>query len=100
MKNRHEEIIKSVVNVLAETLKSPKIIMFGSRAKGDNGRHSDFDFAVSGKRPPIDVERQIKEKIEKASGLYGIDIVYLDSVDKDFKEIILRTGKVVYDERN
>ena len=87
------------MDVLKKSLKPSKIIIFGSRAKGDNKKHSDFDFAVDCSRPSIQVEREIDEQIEKFSGLYGVDIVYLGSVDKDFRKIVLKTGRLIYEKR-
>ena len=96
---RQDEIIKGVVNILKENLAPAKIIIFGPRAKGNNNRHSDFDFALDCPRPSISAERKINEQVSKIKGLYKIDIVYLDSVDKDFKEIILKTGRPIYERR-
>jgi len=43
--------------------------------------------------------RKIMEDIEKAAGLFKIDIVYLKNVDEEFKKIILNTGKIIYESR-
>ena len=99
MDKRSNEIVKGVVGILREFLKPLRIIIFGSRAKGNNIGQSDFDFAVDCPRPYISVEREMKEQIEKISGLYGVDIVYLCSVDKDFRQIILKTGRLIYEKR-
>ncbi len=100
MNKRHDEIVKDVADVLRKFLNPPRIIIFGSRAKGNNGGHSDFDFAVDCPRPSISIERQMNEQVEKISGLYGVDIVYLGSVDKDFRQIILKTGRPIYERRD
>lgn len=99
MDARYNEIIHKIVEILKRFLEPSRIILFGSRAKGKNSRHSDFDFALTCSRPPISIERKIKEEIEKVSGLYKVDVVYLDSVEEDFRKIILNTGKVVYERR-
>lgn len=96
MDNRQNEIVQEVIGILKRLLNPSKIIIFGSRAKENNERHSDFDFALNCSRPSLSIERKVNEEIEKISGLYKVDIVYLDSVDKEFKEIILKTGKEVY----
>ena len=99
MSQRREEIIKAVNSILQKKLQPSKIILFGSSAKKNNGKHSDFDFAVDGKRPAITLQRKISEEIEKISGLYKVDLVYLDSVDPEFKKIILETGRVLYESK-
>ena len=97
MDNRQNEIMQRVIDILKGVLNPSRIIIFGSRAKENNRVHSDFDFALDCPKPSLSVERQISDAIEKISGLYKVDIIYLDSVDEEFKEIILKTGKVVYE---
>lgn len=99
MNKREIDITQKVVDILKGFLNPPRIIIFGSRAKGNNQKHSDFDFAIESSKPSLTIERKIREEIEKISGLYKIDIIYLDSVDKDFREIVLKTGKVIYERR-
>jgi predicted nucleotidyltransferase len=98
-KRREKEIIDNVVSVLKEHLDPEKIILFGSRAKKKNSGTSDFDFAVDSKKVDIREYRKIKEKIEKFSGLYEIDVVFFSELDEDFKNIVLETGKTLYEKR-
>ena len=84
-------------NIVEELKKSkPKsIILFGSRARGDFSKHSDIDIAID-----LDLsfreKRKLKEKIDAISGLYSVDLIFLDEAQNDFKEKILREGKVLY----
>lgn len=96
MEKRQDEIIQAVTDISKKFLNPSKIILFGSRAKENNREHSDFDFALDCDRPSLSVERRINEEIEKISGLFKVDIIYLGSVDKEFKEIVIKTGKIVY----
>jgi len=100
MNNREDEIIQAGIKVIRKYLDPPKIILFGSRAKGIKSKHADFDFAIQCKEPDISVQGKIREDIEKISGLYKIDIVYLLSCDEKFTNIVLKTGEVVYERRN
>ena len=100
MDKREKEILEGSVEVLRKYLNPSKIILFGSRAKGNKDRHADFDFAVDSKRPHISVQRKIREDIERTSGLYKVDIVYMLSVDEEFKDIIVKTGQVIYERRS
>ena len=93
---REQEITQAVVKILKMRLNPPKIYIFGSRAKGCADKHSDFDFAVDCGRPSLSIQRELREKIDAVSGLYKVDIVYLRSIDKEFREIILNTARVVY----
>ncbi len=97
MSDREAEILEGTVALLRKHLSPSRIIHFGSRARNINGKHSDFDFAVDCRVPEISIQREIKEDIEGISGLYKVDVVYMPSVDDAFKDIILKTGKVVYE---
>jgi predicted nucleotidyltransferase len=95
---RETEIIRKTTDVIRNRIKPHRIILFGSRAKG-NARHgSDFDFAVDAPRPDGNTRRMIEGDIERFSGLYEVDVVYLPNVEDGFRQLVLSTGKVIYEQ--
>ena len=94
---RQEKILERATRILKEYLKPARIILFGSRGKGQFHPGSDFDLAVDKERPGIRTERKIREELEEVAGLYHVDIVYLPEVDGGFKNLIVKTGKVIYE---
>ena len=84
-----DEIIK-----FAEYNDIGKVVLFGSRARGDYNNVSDIDIAVTGGDVisfSIDVE-------EKTNTLLKFDVVNLDgAVQKELLESINREGVVVYE---
>ena len=38
-----------------------------------------------------------KKREEEITGLHKGDIIFLESVDKEFRDIILRKGKILYE---
>jgi predicted nucleotidyltransferase len=52
---------------------------------------------VDNKKVDIRKRRKIMEAIEEVAGLYSYDLVFLGSVEKDFRNIILNTGEVIYE---
>lgn len=93
-----EKIINDVVYVLVEKLQPEKILLFGSRAKGENKPYSDIDLAVELKQNvDFRLKRKIKELVEDISGIYSVDIVYLNECSENFKNIVYETGKVLYE---
>ena len=96
---KEQRILNNVVNIIRKDLEPVEIILFGSRAKGNFYKNADFDLAVDKERPNIRRHRKMMEKINMITGLYKVDIVYLNSIDKAFKEIILKTGKIIYERR-
>lgn len=100
IQQREVKILETIVSILKKYLSPGKIILFGSRGKGKFYRNSDFDIAVDKERPDIRIQRRISEEIDNIAGLYKVDIVYLENVDETFKDLIIRTGKVIYERRN
>ena len=98
MNTREKAVLDKIVETLAGRLHPKKIILFGSRAKGTFAQGSDFDIALDTAGPGAQKKREISEAVENVSGLYGVDIVYLGETDEDFKKIILKTGKVIYEQ--
>ena len=101
MKNIDEKyLLDEIVKVVTEFLNPERIILFGSRAKGTKEKYSDFDIAVEGAIMDIRTERKIKEILDDKLKAYTVEIVNLDSVDSRFREIVLKTGRVLYERRS
>ncbi|MCF8241586.1 MAG: nucleotidyltransferase domain-containing protein [Melioribacteraceae bacterium] len=98
VKSRESEILTSAVQILVQFLQPERIILFGSRAKGTGYSGSDFDLAIETDKN-IDNKslRRVKEEIDLVAGLHKIDIVEMRKIDTEFKEIILESGRVVYE---
>lgn len=95
------ELPKSILRVIDHavlTLKPKKIMLFGSRARGDAKAHSDFDLAFflseEGKRKWSNFVLEVEEE---PISLLKIDLVDFDRVDKAFKEQILKEGIALYE---
>ena len=88
-----KEVIEEIRN-FARKYQVKKVILFGSRARGDYKRTSDIDIAVSGgdfAEFALDVE-------EETSTLLEFDIVNLDKAMQDeLREAIEREGKILYE---
>jgi predicted nucleotidyltransferase len=93
-----DEILAEVADIIARFLPDARILLFGSRARGDAEPTSDFDFAIdAGSKIPLDVIARIEDEIEELHTLKSIDIVDLNRVNPAFKTIILKTGVSIYD---
>ena len=78
----------------AEKNNIEKVILFGSRARGDYRKTSDIDLAVSGGRI-AHFQADIEEEV---STLLSFDIVNMDgSVQEELVDSIKREGKVLYE---
>lgn len=87
------QVIKEI-GELAEKYAVSKVILFGSRARGDFKRTSDIDLAVEGG----DFDRFALDVREETSTLLEYDIVDLDrEMQQELRENIEREGKIIYE---
>ncbi len=100
MNKRERLILRKSISILRQELKPRRIVLFGSRAKGTGRKGSDFDVALDCRSPEFSKSSRIRDKLDRESGLYHIDLVFLPSVPADFRQLILQTGKVVYERRS
>ena len=89
-----QDIVIQEIVELAEECNLNKVILFGSRARGDYKSRSDIDLAVAGGdciRFSLDVQ-------EVTSTLLFFDVVNLDgTVQKELLESIEREGACIYE---
>lgn len=89
-KKAEEDIIK-----IAKKNDVKKVILFGSRARGDNRERSDIDLAVSGGN----IADFYYDLEEEAWTLLMFDVVNLDrKISDELQEEIDRDGVVLYEE--
>lgn len=89
--------LKRIIKLIIEDIDPQKIILFGSRAKERCSHSSDYDVAVDAKNIRFRDKRKVRERIDEIIGLHSIDLIFFNDVDAEFKNIILRTGKVIYE---
>lgn len=89
----HPRVIAEIA-ALAKRYDLHKVILFGSRARGDHHRTSDIDLAVSGG----DIARFALETEETTSTLLSFDIINLDEpVQQELLCAIQREGIMLYE---
>ncbi|NLM44503.1 MAG: nucleotidyltransferase domain-containing protein [Clostridiales bacterium] len=90
------KIIESIKQ-LGEKYAIQKIVLFGSRARGDNSARSDIDLAVY---PPMEFSRKgsFASAIEDLDTLLKIDLIFVDeNTDAQLIETIEKEGIVLYE---
>jgi len=90
-------IIATLVQQLRSFQSVDKVILFGSRARGDDDPRSDIDLSVACPRAPKEEWLKLEALIEQADTLYFIDLVRLDKASKELKNKILKEGKILYE---
>lgn len=87
------QVLEEIIN-LAKYYKVSKVILFGSRARGDFHDKSDIDLAVSGGNISgfsLDAE-------EMTETLLQYDIVDMEIVQEELLESIRKDGIILYEE--
>jgi predicted nucleotidyltransferase len=70
-----------------------QVFLFGSRATGDAGRHSDIDIAVLplGELPVATLSR-LRERLEESHIPYPVDVVNLANAESSLRRRVLAEG--------
>ena len=94
--------IAEAVRRIVAFLSPQRVILYGSRARGDNVPKSDIDLAVDA--PPgrhrVRAHFDLLGNLERdPPTLLGIDIVFLDEVGEEFRLRVVREGQVLYEQR-
>ncbi|MBI5243074.1 MAG: nucleotidyltransferase domain-containing protein [Elusimicrobia bacterium] len=70
-----------------------RIVLFGSRARGDNHRTSDVDIGISFKGPSSAEKLScLDEAIDRLNLPYKVEVVNLDETSEDFRRQTLKDG--------
>ena len=89
-----QTVIDEIIH-LAESYQVKKVILFGSRARGDFREKSDIDLAVQGG----DYQRFSLAVDDETSTLLKYDIVLLDgAVQEELRKVIGEEGLIIYEE--
>ncbi len=90
-----DDPVIEAVREIARVFKIKKVILFGSRARGDNTPTSDYDIGIiSDRLSPLDKAR-IYDRIEDIETLKKIDLAFLEEDESDsFYKTIVKEGAV------
>ena len=92
------DTIRNIKNCFAKIPQIQKVLLYGSRAKGNYKNGSDIDLTLIGKNlNPDDSIYPLKEELNKLYLPYTFDISILSKLDNlEFISHILRVGKTFY----
>lgn len=83
------------IEVFAQECDAEKVVLFGSRARGDNLPKSDIDIAVAGCRDFDGFSYLIEERLDT---LLHVDVINLDEpTSQSLLDEITRDGVVLYE---
>ena len=70
-----------------------RVYLFGSRARGEEGRASDIDIAVLSSEPlPGWILSEVRERLDESQIPFKVDVIDLSTMDPAFRERVLKEG--------
>ncbi len=93
-----QSLITKITSSITETKGIEKIILFGSRARGDADPKSDIDVAII---CPNITDRDwldICDRVENIDTLLEINLIRFDSASKKLQNKILQEGITLYEQ--
>lgn len=94
-----DKVVKEITKYLLNYDSIEKVMLFGSRARGDNHDRSDYDIAIFGDISSTD-SASIKYFLsEEIATLHKIDCVFVSKIEASGKlfENIITEGIVIYE---
>ena len=93
----HAEILKSLQAHRRE-LRGHQVYLFGSRARGEAGRFSDFDIGIDGPKP-LDLPAffDIEDSLDRIPTLYQFDLVDLNRASTKLRDNARSEGHLLYE---
>jgi len=96
--NLPERFYDQIIREVSARPEVQRVILFGSRARGDHQERSDIDLAIAAPTATHSQWAQLHwELTEEADTLLEVDVVRLEEVEPRLQERILRDGKVIHD---
>ncbi len=77
--------------------KSVRVYIFGSRARGDHTPRSDLDLGFLSQEDISYELALLRELLEESNLTFSVDVVDLSRTSDEFKEAVLREGRVWID---
>ena len=93
----YNKSINMIKALILETYRDDdvRIMLFGSRARGDFNRHSDIDIGIIPKNRCDRMKLiSIKDKLEELNIPYKVDVVDISRVSNIFRKKVMGEGKI------
>ncbi len=99
MNKADREILSIIYHEIQRKLPGVKIYLFGSLAKNKQKEHSDYDIALDfAKKIDLSILAELEDMFEESDilpTLKKVDIIDLDNISDDFRNIIDKDKKLL-----
>lgn len=95
--NTLPESIQNLLKLGIERANPKRVILFGSRARGDHRENSDFDVVFQSLEMPEQWSRFMAEYQEEPITLHKVDLLIYENASPDYRKNIDREGVILYE---
>lgn len=95
-----ESAVKKIIGVLEQKPEISKVVLFGSRAKGNFRNGSDIDLVLFGEELDLKTLFKLETSMDDLMLPWKIDLVLFPTItNQELKEHINRVGKVFFERK-
>lgn len=92
-----KSVIDQTQKIFSQHPEIQKVLIYGSRAKGNFKNGSDIDLTMFGDNLPLQLQMDVFEELDELYLPYKIDLsIYSRLENENLKEHIMRVGKLFY----
>jgi predicted nucleotidyltransferase len=92
-----EKILADIENIFSKYNQISKVILYGSRAKGNFRNGSDIDITLVGEELDMNILYSVMDDIDELYLPYKLDISIYSHIDnQELIEHISRVGKIIF----
>lgn len=92
-----KSVIDQTQKIFSQHPEIQKVLIYGSRAKGNFKNGSDIDLTMFGDNLPLQLQMDVFDELDELYLPYKIDLsIYSRLENENLKEHIMRVGKVFY----
>lgn len=93
-----DNVIEAITQIFRKFPEVEKVVLYGSRAKGDFRKGSDIDLAIHGEKMDLAILYNIENEIDDLLLPYSMDISIHHKIEnKDLMDHIDRVGILFYE---
>lgn len=89
--------VQNVLNLGIEITKPKKVVLFGSRSRGDHRDKSDYDIAFFSINQPMNWATFLGRVSEEPISLRKIDLVQFEEMNQEYQMNICKEGLNLYE---
>lgn len=93
-----EDVLEDIINIFAKHSKIERVLLYGSRAKGNYRRGSDIDLTLVGENIDMQDINRIYLELDELYLPYSFDLSIFEKIEnEDLIDHINRVGIIIYE---